>query len=111
MTQLPDYPITRLPDLLCSTNDDRAVLGAEPKTVAQRGLDLGGAALIRNDVEIARRIGIVLIDGRREESARQRQRGGPDTCGGARALGMADHRLHRRARQAVGVIAEDLAHA
>ena len=53
-----DYPITRLSNHALPI-DQRAVLRSEAEAVAQRGLDAGGAPLIRDDVEIARGIGIV----------------------------------------------------
>src|SRR5262245_8081023 len=77
-----------------STGDyHRAVLRPEPEAIAERGADAGQTALIGYVVEVARRIGIGLIDRRRQESARHRERRGHDARGAAGALRVSDHRL------------------
>src|SRR5262249_38958156 len=63
-----------------SPNDDRAVLGPEAGGVAERRLGLHLPPAVGNDVEVARRIGLELIDGRGKDSARQRQRRGDAPC-------------------------------
>src|ERR1700694_3417625 len=105
ITQSPDCPVTR-PSDSCAAYDDRAVLRSEAQAIAQRGLHLGSAALVGDDVEIARRIRVALIDRRREESARQGERRGDDAGRAARALRMANHRLHRRPGKPLGMSAE-----
>src|SRR5262249_60254371 len=92
-------------------NADGAVLGAEGETVAERRLDLGLAPAIGYHVEVARRIGLELIDGRRQESARERQRRGDDACRARRALRTPGHRCHRRPGAPPGRAAEPLPHA
>src|SRR6266540_4039454 len=92
-----------------SANDQRAVLRAEAETVvAQRCLDFRRSSLVGNDVQIARRIGFALIDGRWQEATRDRERGGHDAGRAAGTLRMADHRLHRRPGEPVGLAPEQL---
>ena len=80
--------------------DDGAVLRSEAEAVAERGFDLRRPARVGDEVEIAGRIGIALVDRRRQHAAVQRQRGGDEAAGAARALRMADHRLGRRSGHA-----------
>src|SRR2546427_1885440 len=111
VNQLPDYPITQLSNSPYGSNDDRAVLRSKAETIAERRVDVAASALVGNEVEIAGRIGIALVDCRRQIAARQRERRGDHAGGAARALRMPDHRLHRRSRKPLGVIAEQLPHA
>src|SRR5687768_6229198 len=76
-----------------SAQDERAVLRAEPKAIAQRRFGLRGAAGVRDEIEIAVGIRIALIDRRRQEVVRKRQRGGHHAGGAAGALRVADHRF------------------
>src|SRR5262249_58711256 len=94
-----------------SPNDDGAVLGTEAETVAERRLDLGLAPAIGYHVEVAPPIRLALIDGRRQESARERQRRGDDACRARRALRTPGHRCHRRPGAPPGRAAEPLPHA
>ena len=80
-----------------------------PRQLHSAASALRGPSEIRNVVEVALGIGIDLIDRRRQEAAIDRQRRRHDARCAARALRMADHRLHRRSRHALGVIAEHLA--
>ena len=66
------------------------------------------AAVVGDEVQVARRIRIVQVDRRRQEPARHRQRGGHDAGRAAGALRMADHRLDRRSGEPIGVRAEHL---
>src|SRR5213594_3415537 len=43
---------------------ERAVLGTEAEAVADSGLDVGPASAMRNEIQIARRVGMVQVDGR-----------------------------------------------
>ena len=70
-----------------------------------------GARRVRNEIHVARRIRIVEVDRRRQQAVRHRQRGRGHAGRAARALRMADHRLRRRSRHAIGVAAEDAADA
>src|SRR2546427_7329360 len=81
------------------SKDNRTVLRSEAEAIAQRGLDLDRTAAVGNEIEIARRVGVALVDRRREEPARHRQRGGDDACRPAGALRVPNHRLHRRSGQ------------
>src|SRR4051794_37108853 len=45
-----------------AANDEGAVLGAEPEAVAERRRDVGVTPLVRNEIEIAGRVGLVLVD-------------------------------------------------
>ena len=64
-----------------TSQHERAVLRAEAEAVAQGGLDLDVTAGIRNEVEIALRIRIGLVDGWRQEAVAQRQGGSDDARG------------------------------
>src|SRR5215472_5684466 len=91
-----------------SPNDDDAVLRSEPEAVAHRRADVGPAPFVGNEIEIARRIGLAMVDGRRQKAARHRERARDDAGGAAGALRMTDHRLDRRPRDAIRVRAEEL---
>src|SRR5262249_28195752 len=94
-----------------SPNDDRAVLGSETEAVAERRLALRASAVVWNHVEVAGRTRLDLVDRRRQDPARQRQRRGYHAGRAGGALRMADHRFHGRSGEPIGVGAEDLPHA
>src|SRR5260370_32646337 len=54
--------------------DDAGIDAAESERIAHNIIQLGGAAAIWHDVEIASRIGILIIDRRRHPLSIQRQR-------------------------------------
>src|SRR5256885_9434538 len=78
------------------SKDNRTVLRSEAEAIAQRGLDLDRTAAVGNEIEIARRVGVALVDRRRKEPARHGQRRSDNACCPAGALRVANHRLHRR---------------
>src|SRR5688572_29225003 len=94
-----------------ATEHDGAVLRAEAEAIAERRVDLDAAADVGDEVEIALRIGIAVIDRRRQEAVAQRQRRGDDAGGAARALRVADHRLGRRTGHAIGQRPKEPPHA
>src|SRR4051812_30598346 len=69
ITQLPNPPIPQSPNSPYCSNDDRAVLGSKPQAVAESRVDLGCASLVRDEIEIACRIGSAEVDGGRQEAA------------------------------------------
>src|SRR5687768_2236177 len=79
---------------------ERAVLRAEAETVTQRGLRLRFAADVGNEIQIATRIGIGLVDGWRQIPAVQRECCRHHAGGAARALWVANHRLRGRSGNA-----------
>src|SRR5204863_2358631 len=91
--QSPHRQITRSPD---SPEYECAVLRSESEAVAERRIDLAAAAAVGNDVQIAVGIRLPMVDGRRQHAAGERERGSGNPRRAARALGVADHRLHRR---------------
>src|SRR5687768_4530526 len=103
--------MTRFPCSPYSAYHHGTVLRPESQTVAERRLDAGRAALIGDEIEVARRIRIAKVDGGRQEASIDGQRRRHETGRAAGALGMADHRLDRRSRNALGVPAEHLADA
>src|SRR2546428_13396229 len=88
VNQLPDYPITRLSNSPYGSNDDRAVLRSKAETIAECRVDIAASALGGNEVEIAGRIGIALVDCRRQKAARQRG------CCGVQVRGVAQARWY-----------------
>src|SRR5687767_9948508 len=82
------------------------ILRAKAKAVAERGVDVGGAGCVGDEVHVAAGIWLVQIDRRRQDAAAHCQRGRSDACRTAGALGVTDHGLGRGAGYAIGVGAE-----
>src|SRR5687767_2423575 len=72
---------------------ERAVLRPEAEAVTQRRLNLRFPADVGNEIQIATRVWVGLIDGWRQIAAIQRERSRHHTGGAARALRVANHRL------------------
>src|ERR1700738_3806020 len=90
---------------------DRAVLRAKAQAVAQSRFDALAPARIGDEIEVAYRVSVPLIDCRGEKATLNRGGGGDDASGTARALRVPDHRFYRRARESISVAPEKLAHA
>src|SRR5262249_1445526 len=86
-----DYKRIKHGSLVDTTDDKSAVLRAKAEAIAQRSFERRGTAFIRHEVQIARRIRVALVDGRRQKAAPQGENRCNETRGAARALGMADH--------------------
>lgn len=61
-----------------SSQHDTGVYSAEAERVAHDMIQFGGPAMVRHDIEIARRIGILIIDCRRHPLLIESERAG--TC-------------------------------
>src|SRR5262249_11854117 len=89
-----------------ASHHNGTVLRSEAETVAERGIDFGDAAGIRDEVEIARRVRRAEIDRGRQQPAIDRQSGGHDAGCAAGTLRVADHRLHRRSGDPIRMATE-----
>ena len=83
---------------------ERGVVAAEPERVRDADLDLLVPRLVRDVVEVALRIGRVLVDRRREDAALEREDRERrfDRAGGAE--GVPGRSLRRRDRRAVRLV-------
>src|SRR5688572_15427333 len=86
----------------------RGVGATESERIRQGVLHIDLARLVRNIVEIAVRIGCLVIDGRRNDSALHNQR--RDSCfnRSRRAEQMSNHGLRRTHGQLTGMLTEEL---
>src|SRR5258708_4659177 len=85
--------------LLPATENDGGVVAAESKGVGHCVLHLLCTGCIGNEVEVAAGVGVVEIDGRRQDAFLERQRRGDDLDSACCAKQVADHRLRRRDRK------------
>ena len=87
---------------------DAAVVAAEAHRVRERDVDLDAARLVRHVVEVALRVGVPVVDRRRQHAVVERQRAHHRLDRAGRPEAVARHGLRRRDRELVGVVAEDL---
>ena len=95
----------------CAPSTMALFFDPNPRQLQSAAADAAVSALPRDEVHVARRIRVDQVGGRRQEPARQGQRGRDDAGRAAGALRMADHRLGRGARHALGQRAEHRARA
>src|SRR6267154_3318151 len=86
--------------------DQRGILAAETERIRHHGGDSGVARGIGNHVEWYRRIGYVVVDGRRYPLVLKRQQRENSFNRARRRNGMADHRLVGRYRNLLGAFTE-----
>src|SRR5437764_13509384 len=103
---MPRTPTSGPSALVPFFKNSHAILSAEAEAVDEGVADGQGARLPGDVVEIALGVRRELVDGRRNTTSRERLDGRDGAqCAGC-AEQMADHRLHRAHRHAIGVLAE-----
>src|SRR5947207_1509889 len=93
-----------------TTKYDGGIASAEAKGVAGRDFNIVMSSNVRHVVEIAVRIGVLVIDGGRQQVVLYRQAAGGHFGGPARPLHMTDGRLNRTDRNIVSTLAENFLH-
>ncbi len=93
---------------LVAAEQDAGVVAAEAHRVRERDVDLNLPRLVRDVVEIAVGIGLLVVRGRRENAVVQREHAHHRLDRPGRPEAVARDRLRRGNRELVGVVAEHL---